>query len=210
MNPKEIVISLRTYAPGTRLGLPEAVNCLKVKIKGLGLRRGQRKYDFDMILDSETKAVELPHDHGNELRLWLRLLTCTTLIEGEVRGRLRERFDVTLPRFDLMAQLDKVPEGMTLSDVSKRMMVSNGNVTGLVERLVESGHLDRRTSDTDRRVQVIRLTKTGRAEFRKMAAEHETWIADIFSDLSPKDVRELMRLLAKTKASAQKSAQKGA
>ena len=90
-----------------------------------------------MILDSETKAVELPGDHGDELRLWLRLLTCTTLIEGEVRGRLRERFDVTLPRFDLMAQLDKAPEGMTLSDVSKRMMVSNGNVTGLVERLVE-------------------------------------------------------------------------
>ena len=160
-----------------------------------------------MILNSETKAVELPGDHGSELRLWLRLLTCTTLIEGEVRSRLRERFDVTLPRFDLMAQLDKVPEGMTLSDVSKRMMVSNGNVTGLVERLVEFGHLDRRTSANDRRVQVIRLTKAGRAEFRKMAAEHENWIADIFSGLSPKEVRELMRLLAKTKASAHKSAQ---
>ena len=158
-----------------------------------------------MILDSETKAVELPEDHGNELRLWLRLLTCTTLIEGEVRSRLRQRFDVTLPRFDLMAQLDKAPDGMTLSDVSKRMMVSNGNVTGLVERLVESGHLDRRTSESDRRVQVIRLTKAGRAEFRKMAAEHETWIADIFSDLAPKDVRELMRLLAKAKGSAQKA-----
>jgi len=163
-------------------------------------------YDCTMMLDSETKAVELPDDHGNELRLWLRLLTCTNLIEGEVRSRLRERFDVTLPRFDLMAQLDKVPDGMTLSDVSKRMMVSNGNVTGLVERLVESGHLDRRTSENDRRVQVIRLTKVGRAEFRKMAAEHETWIADLFSDLTPKDVRELMRLLAKTKASAQKAA----
>src|SRR3974390_3170139 len=160
-----------------------------------------------MILDSETKAVELPEDHGNELRLWLRLLTCTTLIEGEVRSRLREHFGVTLPRFDLMAQLDKVLEGMTLSDASKRMMVSNGNVTGLVERLVESGHLDRRTSDTDRRVQVIRLTKAGRAEVRRMAAEHETWIADIFADLTPKDVRELMRLLAKTKASAPKSPQ---
>jgi len=160
-----------------------------------------------MMLDSETKVVELPEDHGNELRLWLRLLTCTTLIEGEVRSRLRERFDVTLPRFDLMAQLDKAADGMTLSDVSKRMMVSNGNVTGLVERLVESGHLDRRTSDVDRRVQVIRLTKSGRAEFRKMAAEHEAWISDIFSDLTPRDVRELMRLLAKTKSSARKSAQ---
>ena len=156
-----------------------------------------------MILDSETKTVE--SDHGDELRLWLRLLTCTTLIEGEVRGRLRERFDVTLPRFDLMAQLDRSPEGMTLSDVSKRMMVSNGNVTGLVERLVESGHLDRRTSEADRRVQVIRLTKVGRAEFRRMAAEHETWIADIFADLTPKEIRELLRLLAKAKGSAQKS-----
>jgi DNA-binding MarR family transcriptional regulator len=185
----------------------------KCEIGDGGIRAAAKaasRYGRIMILDSETKAVELPEDHGNELRLWLRLLTCTTLIEGEVRSRLRERFDVTLPRFDLMAQLDKAPEGMTLSDVSKRMMVSNGNVTGLVERLVESGHLDRRTSDSDRRAQVIRLTKIGRAEFRKMAAEHETWIADIFSDLTPKDVRELMRLLAKTKASAQKSAKQRA
>src|SRR5436305_14087293 len=139
-----------------------------------------------MILDSETKAVELPEDHGNELRLWLRLLTCTTLIEGEVRGRLRERFDVTLPRFDLMAQLDKVPDGMTLSDVSKRMMVSNGNVTGLVERLVESGHLDRRTSDHDRRGQVIRLTYLRRAGVRVMAADHDSRVAVLLADLGAK------------------------
>jgi len=158
------------------------------------------------ILDSETKAAEHSDDHGDELRLWLRLLTCTTLIEGEVRGRLRERFDVTLPRFDLMAQLDKVPDGMTLSDISKRMMVSNGNITGLVERLVQSGHVDRRTSNVDRRAQVIRLTKSGRAEFRKMAAEHEIWIADMFADLGEKDVRELMRLLGKTKLSVRKAA----
>ena len=99
--------------------------------------------DRTVPLDAETKVAERPADHEAELRLWLRLLTCTTLIEGEVRRRLRDSFDVTLPRFDLMAQLDKAPDGMTLSDISKRMMVSNGNVTGLVERLVESGHLDR-------------------------------------------------------------------
>ena len=160
------------------------------------------------ILDSETKATEIPEDHGDDIRLWLRLLTCTTLIEGEIRSRLRAHFDVTLPRFDLMAQLDKTPEGMTLSDVSKRMMVSNGNVTGLVERLVESGHVDRRTSKVDRRVQVIRLTRQGRADFRRMAAEHETWITDIFGDLTPKDVGDLMRLLAKTKVSAHRAAEK--
>jgi len=161
---------------------------------------------MSMTFDSETKAVETPEDHGDELRLWLRLLTCTTLIEGEVRSRLRERFDVTLPRFDLMAQLDKAPDGMTLSDVSKRMMVSNGNVTGLVERLVESGHIDRRTSSEDRRVQMIRLTKSGRAVFRKMAAEHELWIASFFADLTEKDVRDMMRLLGKAKVSTQRAA----
>ena len=95
--------------------------------------------DEHVPLDAETKAAEKPEDHRDELRLWLRLLTCTTLIEGEVRKRLRERFDVTLPRFDLMAQLDKAPEGLTLSDLSKRMMVSNGNLTALVERLVATG-----------------------------------------------------------------------
>ena len=156
-------------------------------------------------LDAETKAAEMPEDHRDELRLWLRLLTCTNLIEAEIRRQLREQFDVTLPRFDLMAQLDKAPEGMTLSDLSRRMMVSNGNLTGLVERLVSSGHLDRRTSASDRRAQVISLTDLGRAEFREMAAEHEGWIATLFSDLTRRDQEELMRLLAKTKLSARRA-----
>ncbi|WP_414474578.1 MarR family winged helix-turn-helix transcriptional regulator [Microvirga sp. M2] len=153
-------------------------------------------------LDAETKAIEMPDDHRDELRLWLRLLTCSTLIEGEVRRRLRDRFDVTLPRFDLMAQLDKAPDGMTLSDLSKRMMVSNGNLTSLVDRLVASGHLERRVSATDRRAQIINLTPTGRAEFRAMAAEHEAWIAEIFGGLTQREQKDLMRLLARTKLSA--------
>jgi len=160
-------------------------------------------------LDAETKAAETPEDHRDELRLWLRLLTCTTLIEGEVRRRLRDRFGVTLPRFDLMAQLDRAPDGMTLSDLSRRMMVSNGNLTGLVERLAGSGHLDRRTSDSDRRAQVIRLTELGRADFRAMAAEHEAWIAAIFQDLSRREHEDLMRLLAKTKMSARRAIGEG-
>ena len=161
--------------------------------------------DQTIPLDAETKAVEQPEDHRDELRLWLRLLTCSTLIEGEVRRRLRDRFDVTLPRFDLMAQLDKAPDGMTLSDPSKRMMVSNGNLTGLVERLAASGHLHRQVSKTDRRAQVIRLTAIGRAEFRAMAAEHEGWIAGLFGGLSKSDQEDLMRLLAKTKLSARRA-----
>ncbi len=156
-------------------------------------------------LDAEAKALEAPGEHAAELRLWLRLLTCTNLIEGEIRTRLRDTFGVTLPRFDLMAQLDRAPDGMTLSAVSRRMMVSNGNVTGLVERLVESGHLERRTAEHDRRAQVIRLTELGRVEFRAMAAAHEAWIADIFSGLDRPELDDLMRLLAKTKTSARTS-----
>jgi DNA-binding MarR family transcriptional regulator len=158
-------------------------------------------------LDAEAKALEAPGEHADELRLWLRMLTCTTMIEGAIRARLRDSFDVTLPRFDLMAQLDRAPDGMTLSDVSRRMMVSNGNVTGLVERLVESGHLERRTSPADRRAQVIRLTDLGRAEFRAMAAAHEAWIAEVFAGLSRGEVDTLLRLLAKTKASARAALQ---
>ena len=156
-------------------------------------------------LDSETKVAERPADHEAELRLWLRLLTCTTLIEGEVRRRLRDAFDVTLPRFDLLAQLDKAPNGMTLGELSRRMMVSNGNVTGLAERLVEQGLLDRRASPTDRRAQLVSLTAEGRRAFRAMARTHEDWIADIFAGLAPDDIDTLMRLLAKTKDSARQA-----
>jgi DNA-binding MarR family transcriptional regulator len=156
-------------------------------------------------LDAETKVTERPADHEAELRLWLRLLTCTTLIESEVRRRLRDAFDVTLPRFDLMAQLDKAPNGMTLGELSQRMMVSNGNVTGLAERLVEQGLLDRRASPTDRRAQIVSLTPEGRRVFRTMARAHEDWIADIFAALTPDDIERLMQLLARTKGSARKA-----
>src|SRR5271156_4888348 len=153
-------------------------------------------------LDAETKVTERPADHESELRLWLRLLTCTTLIEGEVRRRLRQEFDVTLPRFDLMAQLDKAPGGMTLGELSRRMMVSNGNVTGLSERLVALGLLDRRQSRSDRRGAVARLSPGGPRAVPAMARAHEGWIAEIFAQLAPADTEALMRLLAKTKASA--------
>ncbi|HVL73967.1 MAG TPA: MarR family transcriptional regulator [Beijerinckiaceae bacterium] len=144
-------------------------------------------------------------DHAADVRLWLRLLGCANLIEGEIRRRLRERFGATLPRFDLMAQLDRAPEGLTLSDLSKRMMVSNGNLTGLVERLVASGHLARRASDTDRRAQVITLSDLGRRDFRAMAAEHQDWIAAMLADLGPGDREALAALLARTKLSARRA-----
>jgi len=152
-------------------------------------------------LDAETKILESPEDHKDELRLWLRLLTCSNLVESELRGRLRARFDTTLPRFDFLAQLERSPDGMTLGDLSKRMMVSNGNVTAVAEPLLQVGLIERSPLHSDRRVQIVKLTPAGQAEFSRMAAEHESWVATLFADLSPKDVSDLLGLLAKLKSS---------
>ena len=161
-------------------------------------------------LDAETKVQERPHDHKDELRLWLRLFTCKEVIESEVRRRLRDSFDVTLPRFDLMAQLYRAPKAMTLGELSQRMMVSNGNVTGLVDRLLEQGLVSRRPSPKDRRAQLVSLTVEGRRFFRTMARANGDWIGDMLADLSADDIETLMRLLAKTKASARKAIGNGA
>ena len=152
-------------------------------------------------LDAETRAAERPGDHKEELRLWLRLLTCSTMVETLIRTRLREQFDVTLPRFDLMAQLEKTPEPMTLGDLSRRMMVSNGNVTGLVERLVALGQVDRRPHPTDRRAATVALTPSGRAAFRQMAKAHEGWVAEAFAGLDAAERVALMHGLARLKQS---------
>ena len=164
--------------------------------------------DEIVALDQEAKALEAPADHKDELRLWLRLLTCANIIEATVRRRLRDRFGATLPRFDLMAQLDRAPDGMTLSELAQRMMVSNGNLTALVERLVEAGQLTRRSSPSDRRAQMAALTPAGRRAFRRMAAEHEEWIAELMDGLGPRDLADLMRGLGKLKQSALAASEK--
>ncbi|MFI5010784.1 MAG: MarR family winged helix-turn-helix transcriptional regulator [Hyphomicrobiales bacterium] len=156
-------------------------------------------------LDAETKAHEHEDGHEAELRLWLRLLTCTTLIESEIRRRLRQGFGTTLPRFDLMAQLERAHGGMTLNEVSKRMMVTNGNVTGLVERLVAEGLVDRRPAPNDRRAQVVRLTPKGRQIFQRMATAHGEWLAALFAGLDEDEIAKMMALLSKTKLSAREA-----
>jgi len=153
------------------------------------------------LLDAETKALEAPHDHKDDLRLWLRLLTCSNLVESEIRRELRERFDTTLPRFDFLAQLERYPDGMTLGDLSKRMMVSNGNITAVAERMLQAGLIERTPMPNDRRVQIVKLTAPGRAEFANMATEHKRWIAGLFAGLRPAEIVELLRLLGKLKAS---------
>jgi DNA-binding MarR family transcriptional regulator len=154
-------------------------------------------------LDAETKVAEI--NHKDELRVWLRLFTCTSLIEAEVRRRLRKQFGETLPRFDLMAQLERVEDGMTLGEVSKRMMVSAGNVTSLVERLVQIGYIERRTDPNDRRSHLIRLSKTGRKHFGRLAAAHQSWVAGLLAGLSHADMQAAMHELGKVKASVSRA-----
>ncbi len=160
------------------------------------------------VIDAETKAMERPRDHKSEVRLWLRLLTCTNLIETEIRRRLREQFDVTLPRFDLMAQLHKAVRDVSLGELSRRMMVTNGNVTSLVEVLAEQGMVERRASPLDKRAVLVRLTEAGIAEFEKMAEAHEAWIAELMGDIEQADLDQLMAQLGRLKRSVRSGMQK--
>ncbi|MEE8173194.1 MAG: MarR family transcriptional regulator [Alphaproteobacteria bacterium] len=135
------------------------------------------------------------------LRLWLRILTCSTMIEREVRARLRREFNATLPRFDMMAALERVPDGLSMGEVSRRLMVSNGNVTGVADRLEREGLVKRWSPPTDRRSSRIALTARGRKEFTAMAKAHQGWIDKILSGISAKERDALMVLLAKVKLS---------
>ncbi len=156
-------------------------------------------------IDAESKVRESPQHHRAELRLWLRLLTCANLIEAKIRKRLREEFDTTLPRFDLMAQLERSPDGILLGELSRRMMVSNGNVTGLVDRLVQEDLIERQVSETDRRAVRVRLTTKGRLVFATMAEAHGNWIAEMLEELAPAEQEALWNQLGDLKASVRKA-----
>lgn len=138
-------------------------------------------------------------EHPQELRLWLRMLTATQLIERKVRTGLRTQFGTTLPRFDLMAQLERSPTGLKMNTLSKRMMVTGGNITGITDQLVDEGLVERVSVEGDRRAFLVRLTSRGRQQFAQMARAHEGWITDAFSSLSTTDTSRLYALLGQVK-----------
>lgn len=148
--------------------------------------------------DSETRAHAGDH---MALRLWLRLLACTNLVEGPLRKRLREQFQGSLPRFDLMAQLDRQAGGMKMRELSRRLMVTGGNVTGLTDRLVAEGLVERRDDPSDRRAWAVQLTPEGRRQFRAMARAHEAWVMDLLSGLTAAQQAQLFDLLGRLKQS---------
>jgi DNA-binding MarR family transcriptional regulator len=150
------------------------------------------------LLDSETRASSADHQ---ALRLWLRLLACTHLIEKPLRQRLRRDFEGSLARFDLMAQLDRHPDGLKMRELSRRLMVTGGNVTGLTDRLVAEGLVERRMDSSDGRATTVALTTSGKQQFQAMALAHEDWVVELFSGLKPAQQAQLFELLGQLKAS---------
>ncbi len=142
----------------------------------------------NVVLDLETRAKKGDHQ---ALRLWLRLLSCTVRIENKIRLRLRREFSTTLPRFDLMAQLERNVGGLRMNELSRRLMVSGGNVTGITDQLEREGLVARTACPSDRRVFTVKLTDTGLKRFREMAARHELWIIELLGGLS-RDEKETM------------------
>ncbi len=138
-------------------------------------------------------------DHHASLRLWLRLLSCTTRVEDTIRQRLREQFGITLPRFDLMAQLEREPEGLAMGEVSRRMMVTGGNVTTIVDQLEREQLVQRLPVPGDRRSYRLTLTEAGRSTFATMAQAHQAWVRELLSPLSAKEQSQLAALLGTLK-----------
>lgn len=162
----------------THAGKPAAATAAAVEKKPS--RKGVAQPAENVVdLEMSTGA-----DSHMGLRLWLRMLTTTNLVQAELRKRLRNEFDTTLPRFDLMAQLERHPEGLKMTELSRRMMVTGGNVTGITDQLEKEGLVLRSADPNDRRSISVCLTPAGRKAFDRMAAAHEQWVVEMFGGLS--------------------------
>lgn len=149
-----------------------------------------------MAVDAESRAT---HDDHLSVRVWLRLLACTKLVEGAVAGGLRDAFETTLPRFDFLSQLERSPGGLRMTEISQRMMVTGGNVTRIADQLVAEGLITRSVAPGDRRASIVKLSAAGRRAFGEMATRHESWIVTMFAGLSVAERTQLHALLAKLK-----------
>jgi DNA-binding MarR family transcriptional regulator len=160
------------------------------------LIRAPAPVEAGAVLDVESRLTE---DKHQSLKLWLRMLSCTNLIEAEIRARLRAEFGITLPRFDLMAQLDRHPEGLRMGELSKRMMVTSANVTGIANLLEQEGLVLREAVPGDGRAFTLKLTPGGRRAFKRMAARHEGWITELMGGLKEQERATLIALLSTMK-----------
>jgi DNA-binding MarR family transcriptional regulator len=143
------------------------------------------------VVSAPLRVRKPEADSKARLRLWIRLLRASRLIESTARERLKSQFNATLPRFDVMAALYRRPDGMLMSEISRFLMVSNGNVTGIVDRLVSDSFVVRSQRNGDRRTSFISLTRKGRTVFAEMAAAHEKWVDELLGSVSARDADQL-------------------
>jgi DNA-binding MarR family transcriptional regulator len=155
-----------------------------------------------IVMKSKEKLSTNSATRSKEsIRTWLRLLSCEATIEQHLRSLFRDHFSVTLPQFDVLSELEYASEPLSMSQLSNKLMVSNGNVTGVVDRLEKVGFVRRSRAEHDRRIQFIQLTSKGRREFKRMASRHEKWLDQLLSGLTVPDMRTLQKLLLKTRNS---------
>jgi DNA-binding MarR family transcriptional regulator len=150
--------------------------------------------------DALDLATRLTGDHHQSLKLWLRMLACTVRIENEIRTRLRAGFGITLPRFDLMAQLERHPDGLRMGELSRRMMVTGGNITGITDQLEREGLVARVPDPQDKRAFAVKLTPAGKEAFAAMAKVHEGWVEELLEHVPAEDKERLIGLLSHMKA----------
>ena len=169
------------------------------------LARDPKRETAAVASDRETAATA---EDKLEIRLWLRLLACSNRIEQDVRQELRTSFDMTLPRFDLLSQLERAPDGLTMGELSRRLMVTSGNVTGLIDRLVAEELVRRAPMPNDRRAHIVRLTPEGERAFGEMIPKHEALIAQKLGGMKRGELRQLLGLLGRLKDSLNDSEQR--
>ena len=157
------------------------------------------KKSLKLVVPNADAETRIHDDHHLSVRLWLRMLACTNRIENFVRQNLQTKFETTLPRFDLMAQLERAPQGLKMSELSQRMMVTGGNVTGITDGLEKEGLVIREVDAADRRVFRVKLSAEGQRQFRRMAAEHEQWVIELFEGMTVKRKNQLVELLGDLK-----------
>jgi DNA-binding MarR family transcriptional regulator len=155
------------------------------------------KHEITPLLGDQSIGLEarMSSDDHHSLRLWLRLLACSTDIETEIRKRLRAQFGMTLARFDYLAQLHRHPDGLRMSALSRFLMVTGGNVTGLTDELEKDGLVQRDAEPGDRRSYRVALTAKGRKAFEKIASEHEQWVVELFGGIAEVERQQLYTLL---------------
>ncbi|WP_347290449.1 MarR family transcriptional regulator [Kluyvera georgiana] len=141
-----------------------------------------------------------PDDGSRDVRLWLRLLSSVNLIENVLRQRMREQFGSTLPRFDMLAQLDRFPDGIKMGELSRLMLVTGGNITGLADSLEKEGMAVRVYDPNDRRSCRIKLTADGKQQFDRMASAHQGWLNELMSGLPLQEKERLYTLLGNFKS----------